>query len=57
MKQSSNIDEVETWLEGVMPYKSVANTLRIHTYHTNGTTRDSHSNHQKRTQTFKQSVW
>ena len=35
MKQSSNIDEVETWLEGIMTYKSVANITKSHSHHTN----------------------
>ena len=57
MKQSSNMGEVKTWLVGIMTYKSEANTLGTHIYHTNKTTRDSQSNHQKRIQTFNQSVW
>ena len=35
MKQSSSIDEVETWLEGIMTYKSVAKITKSHSHHTN----------------------
>ena len=56
MKQNSSIDEVETWLVGIMTYKSVANTMRSYSYHINETTRDWHSNHQKRIQTFKDNM-
>ena len=47
MKQNSSIDEVETWLEGIMTYKSVANITKSHSHHTNEITRDSHLNHIK----------
>ena len=57
MKQSSSIDEVETWLEGIMAYNSVANITKSYSYHTNEIIRDSPSNHQKRIQPFNQSAW
>ena len=47
MKQSSSIDEVETWLEGIIAYKSVANITKSHSYHTNEIIRDSYFNHAK----------
>ena len=47
MKQDSSIGEVETWLEGIMTYKSVANTLRTHPYHTNETIKDSQQSQPK----------
>ena len=51
------MNEVETWLEGINTYKSIDNTLGTHAYHTNKTTRDLQSNHQKKIQTFNQSGW
>ena len=47
MKQNASIDEVETWLKGIMTYKSVANITTSHSHHTNEITRDSHSNYTK----------
>ena len=44
MKQSSNIDEGEAWLEGIIAYKSVANITKSHSHHTNEIIRESHFN-------------
>ena len=47
MKQNSSIDKMETWLEGIIAYKSVANNTKSQSHHTNEIIRDSHFNHAK----------
>ena len=47
MKQNSSIDEVETWLEGIIAYKSVANITKSHSHNTNEIIRDSYLNYIK----------